>query len=107
MGKIIERPVPALIPHSPPPGSIHGGMGFAPSGMATPRIGLNGRMTPGGGDLPPLWMVFMIGKMVTLAVMLIMADQWQIILHIAVCLDRRKTALGVVDIYLCKRKLKT
>ena len=47
--KIIERPVPALIPHSLPPGSIHGGMGFASSGMATPRIGLNGRMTPGGG----------------------------------------------------------
>ena len=46
--KIIEAPVRALIPASLPPGSIHGGMGFAPSGMATPRMGLNGRMTPGG-----------------------------------------------------------
>lgn len=45
--KIIEAPVRALIPASLPPGSIHGGM-YAPSGMATPRMGLNGRMTPGG-----------------------------------------------------------
>ena len=43
--KIIEAPVRALIPASLPPGSIHGGMGFSPSGVATPRIG---RMTPGG-----------------------------------------------------------